>query len=233
MNYKIVQLVILALAALPLTAQACPPSSNPNNDFSYMRRDGDRCEGLFDRTASSMTDLVSLSTGSSQLNGYPNILNIRIPSNDNTRLTIGIQSDFINYRLDNLLTLPSAKGFTFKLNTRILTHFKVPSSTLQARAYIQRDSDSHRVYLPVILGQPTGQYEFVVKSIKRVTLTTFGIFRNGQPFYNPKQKSEIPKLTHPLIWQYGSAPQGLYQLRIIDNQAIPWFYYFEHNPNLL
>ena len=224
---KFLQFIILTLAASPLAAQACRTSSDPNT-LEYSRREGNRCEGLFDRNASNSSRLVSLSTGLSQLSVYPNILNIRIPSRDSTRPIIEIQSSHRNYRLDDLSTTPNVKGFIFSLNTHILTQAKVPLFSLQALAYKR---GSQLTYIPVILGHPTGQYEFIVKTNQRVTLPILEIRRNNQVISS--KKSEIPGYIHKLTWNYVSAPQGIYQLRIVDNQGQPHIDTFEHNPNLL
>jgi hypothetical protein len=231
MNNKFLQLVILALAAWPLAAQACPTSNDPNSTFKYIRRDGDRCEGLIDPPASNSSDLVSLSSGFSQLNGYPNILNIRIPSSGSIYPTIEIQSNQRNYRLDKLIAKPSAKGFIFGLNTRILNQKNISPSSLQARAFTLGNG-STQVFIPVILDRPTGQYEFIVKSNRRVTFPTFEIRRNYKLVF--RRPSQLPDYTHKLIWKYSSADQqGIYQLRIQDDGGTFRSYTFEHNPNLL
>jgi hypothetical protein len=228
MNYKFLPLFILILATSPMVAQACRTSSDPKT-LEYSRRDGNRCEGLFDRPASNLISLVSLSTGFSKQSVYPSILSIQIPTRDNTRPTITIQSSHRNYRLDDLSTIPNAKGFIFHLNTRILTQANVPPPSLQALAYTIRDSQ--RVYIPVILGQPTGQYEFIVKSNQRVTLPAFEIRHNDKVIY--QKESVIPGFTHKLTWNYGSRPQGIYKLRTVDNRGQTRIYTFKHTPSLL
>jgi hypothetical protein len=210
-----------------LAVQACPIGRDPNT-LEYSRRDNNRCEGLKDRNASINLSLVSFATGFSNFATYPSTLSIHVPSKKNTPLDIEIQSYARNYRLDDLATTFRSKGFFFSLDTRILSRVDVPLKSLLALAYTRQNS--HRVYFPVILGKATGQYEFVVTSSSRVTFPTFEIRVNGKPIY--KVPKTISANRHTLMWKYGGAETGTYQLYLVDNQGQSKTFWFEHNPNL-
>ena len=226
MNPKIILSSLLILSLSPLAAQACP-QGNPQS-LAYIRRDDNRCEGLQDRNASGAFSLISFSTGN--LSSYPNTLNIRVPVTGNTSPEITLQSFERNYRLDEIKARSNSSGFTFDLNTKILQKAQVPAQSLRALASITRDSGL--VYVPVILGQPSGKYEFVVYSPERTTFPTFEIRRNNQvvarsPRNNPQQ-GQIR-----FAWEYGSTPAGLYELYIVDGQGQRKSFRFEHNPKQL
>lgn len=226
MNLKILFSSLLILSLSPLVVQACP-TGNPRS-LAYIRRDNNRCEGLQDRNASGTFNLISFST--SNLSDYPNTdtLNIRVPGTGRTRPAVTVQSFDRNYRLDNLNTRSSSSGFTFALNTNVLKKAEVAVGSLRATAYITRNSAP--VYFPVILGQASDRYVFVVYAPERTTFPTFEIRRNGKavtrsPRTNPQQ-GQIR-----LAWEYGDAPAGSYELYIVDGQKQRRTFRFEHDPN--
>lgn len=226
MNPKIILSSLLILSLSPLAAQACP-QGNPES-LAYIRRDGNRCEGLGDRSATGTFSLISFSTGN--LSSYPNTLNIRVPVTGNTSPEITLQSFERNYRLDEIKARSNSSGFTFDLSTKVLQKAQVPAQSLRALAFITRDSVP--VYFPVILGQPSGRYEFVVHSPQRTTFPTFEIRHNSKvvvrrPRNNPQQ-GQIR-----FAWKYGNAPAGLYELYIVDGQKQSRTFRFEHNPKRL
>lgn len=227
MKAKILLPSLLLLSLTPPAAQACPPG-HPNS-LAYILRDNNRCEGLRDRRyASSTFSLISFFTGN--LNNYPDILTLRVPSISNVSPTIEVQSFFRNYRLDSLVLRPGSKGFTFLLNTTVLKRANVPIGSLRATAYITRNSEL--IYFPVILGQPSGRYEFVVYSPERTTFPTFEIRRNNRAvFRNPRRFPHQGQIH--LFWEYGNAPAGTYELYMIDGKGQRRSFRFEHNPNWL
>jgi hypothetical protein len=152
-----------------------------------------------------------------------------VPSKGKDVPIIAVRSNVISYRLDELNFNSSNKGFIFPLNTDILSKAPVPPESLMAFAFVLRDS--HRVYFPVVLGKATGQYEFVFKSDGSVSLPTFEIRRNNITIY--KLPQTIPDNIHKLIWKYGKAKPGTYQLYLKDNKGKDQTIWFEHNPNLL
>ena len=230
MNITLLFTIVSILTFTPLAVFACRPSKDPKS-LEYVRRDDNRCEGLKDRNASftSITGLVSFATGLTSLSGYPDILNISVPSKNRVPPSVEVQSYVRNYRLDELEVIPALKGFTFSLNTQILQKVGVPASSLLAIAYSLQDSQ--RVYFPVILGKATGEYIFVINSDQRVSLPVFEIRQNNRTIYQQPQK--IPDTSHRLTWNYSKASPGTYELHLVDNLGKSYTYYFEHNPKLL
>ncbi|NER26919.1 MAG: hypothetical protein F6J89_04625 [Symploca sp. SIO1C4] len=231
MNFKILLTSLLILSFSPLAAQGlCPPQGNPRS-FAYMRRDNNRCEGIKERDITSIDALSLISFSTNNLtNSYPNNLNIRVPGTGNTRPNIKIQSFPTSYRLDQLESSPRESEFTFLLDTNILKKVPIPIGTLRATANITRNSSP--VYFPVILGQPSGRYEFVVYSPQSNTFPTFEIRRNEQVIWSEPLK--IPRSGHiSFSWEYGNATAGTYELYIVDGNGKPRTFRFEHNPDWL
>lgn len=215
----------LLLSLSPLAAQACPTGNADSLD--YMRRGNNRCEGLRDRDASSSFELISFTTNTLGEN-YPTTLSIRIPGTGRTRPAIVVQSFDRNYRLDNLDSTQTTAGYTFALNTSILKKAEVSTDSLRATAQITRDSSP--VFFPVILGQSSNSYEFVINSPQRVALPTFEIRRNSRAVYSSPRPN--PRSGHiRLSWPYGNAPAGVYQLYLVDEKGNRRTFSFEHNPD--
>lgn len=214
---------LLLLALSPLAAQACPAGNS--DSLAYIRRDNNRCEGLRDRNASSGFDLVSFATTNLGDN-YPSNLNIRVPGTGDTRPAVVVQSFDRNYRLDNLNSIQTSDGYSFPLNTRVLQQADVSTQSLRATAYITRDSSP--VYFPVVLGQSSSAYEFVIYSPQRSTFPTFEIRQNGKTVYkNPRNTPQQGLIR--LTWSYGNAPAGSYELYIVDGEGQRRSFRFEHN----
>ena len=152
----------------PIGGQACPTGGSQSLD--YIRRDNNRCEGRKDRNASSgIFNLISFST--SNLSDYSATMDIRVPGTGTDRPTIQVQSLLKSYLLDELETKQESSGFIFHLNTALVQRLRVPFKSLRSIAYITRDSSP--TYFPVILGQPSGRYEFVVYTPERRTFPNF------------------------------------------------------------
>lgn len=211
----------------PLVVQACP-KGNPAS-LAYIRRENNRCEGLQDyRYSSSIFELISFST--SKFSDYPNSLNIRVPGTGRTPPKVEMLSIIKNYLLDEIETRPASSGFIFSLDTTVLRQAKVPFSSLRTIAYITRDSGF--VYFPVVLGQPSSQYTFVVDSPQRTTFPTFEIRRNGKTLVKkPINRARSGQIR--FSWDYQNAPAGSYELYIVNGEGQSRTFRFEHNPNWL
>lgn len=217
----------LLLALNPAEAQDCPPPGD-RLSLAYMSRDNNRCEGIKPRDVStSAPSLISFST-SSLNNTYPNTLSIRVPGTGNNSPTITIQSFEKNYRLDNLQTLASKSGFTFLLDTKVvLQKAGISLRSLYATAFITRNSSD--IYFPVILGQPSSKYKFVVNSPQRTTFPILEIRRSGKViFSNPRNISQRGHIR--FAWEYGKAPAGTYEILMVNGQEQRRTFTFEHNP---
>ncbi|MGL4500835.1 MAG: hypothetical protein ACRC2M_11715 [Planktothrix sp.] len=230
---KIAFLTLTILSITPLSAIACQ-TGHPDS-LAYIRRGDNRCEGLKDGQDVSLsfrlTSLVSRS-----LNSYPKILTVKIPAPNNSIPDLVIQSDFRNYRLDEIDLKPSASNFIFDLPTTVLEKAKIPLNKLRALAYITQKSE--RVYYPVILGTPSPQYEFVIYSPERVIFTNLEVRRNGKVI--PGSPSPRPNPIQGEVtytWNPANAPEnGRYELYVQakgENQTRAYSYYFEHHNNWL
>lgn len=228
MKFRILLLSLLLFSLNPLAAQAC--SEGHPRSLAYIRRDNNRCEGLLNsRNISTRTfSLISFST--SNLNSYPNTLKIEVPGTGNRQPNIAVQSFYRNYRLDELKSESGSSGFSFPLNTNVLKKSDIPIRILRATAYITRNSAS--VYFPVIFGQPSGRYEFVLYSPQRTTFPTIEIRRQGQVlFRNSRQTPQRGEI--PFTWEYGKAPAGTYELYIVDGEGEDRTFRFQHDSSWL
>jgi hypothetical protein len=217
---------LLVLTLNPLAAQACPTGNS--SSLAYIRRDGNRCEGIQNRDVSGSLSLIAFSTSSLGAE-FPDTMNIRLPGTDRTSPAIVVQSfTGRNYRLDTLDTTQTDTGYTFALNTNILQRADIAPQTLRASAFITRES--RRIYFPVILGQPSGSYKFVINSPQRTSLPTFEIRRNGRAVYS-SSRSQPQQGQVSLTWIYGDADAGSYELYIVDGEGTSRSFSFEHNPD--
>ena len=140
-----------------------------------------------------------------------------------------MESYFRNYRLDNLATRRGAAGFTFSLNSYVLKEGRVPLRSLNAVAYILRNSSP--VYYPVILEEPTGRYEFVMYTPLYTTFPTFEIRRDGRTVYSEPKNNPQRRQQVKLTWAYANAPAGSYELYITDGEGQSLTFPFVHNPS--
>lgn len=230
---RIAFLTLTILSITPLSAIACQ-TGHPDS-LAYIRRGDNRCEGLKDGQDVSLSFRLT-SLVSRNLNSYPNTLTVKIPAPNNSTPNLVIQSYFRNYRLDEINLVRNTSNFIFNLPTAILQKAKIPPNKLRALAYITQQSE--RVYYPVILGNPSPQYEFVIYSPERVILTNLEVRRNGKVI--PGSPSPRPNPIQGEItytWKAANTPEnGRYELYIKakgEKEARAYSYYFEHHNNWL
>ncbi|WGV27870.1 hypothetical protein [Halotia branconii] len=165
---------------------------------------------------------------------YPNLLTLQIPRLGNTAPEVKIQSLSKNYLLDNLALQTSQSRFIFPLKPSILNKAAVPPSSLRAIASV------NSVYLPVTIGQPSGQYEFVFYTSRRAKFPVFEVLHNGKVIYkNSRRNAQNGEVV--FTWNGRKAPAGRYQVHLIAEQErigrppdkFERRYDFEHNPNWL
>ena len=218
--------LLLATGIRPATAQICRPG-NPNS-LAYIRRDGNRCEGLLDHHDPSGTfKLIGFYTSTLKTK-YPDAMSIRIPGTSNIAPKVEVQSSTLNYRLDRLELRSISGEVRFSLDTRILQKAQVPPETLRAVAYTKPDSS--RTYFPVVLEQPAAQYQFFLFSSQREKFPKLEIRRNGQVVYS-ESRSIPTQGQFRFTWEYGNAPAGTYELHIVNGEGRRRVYRFRHNPN--
>ncbi|MBD2387514.1 hypothetical protein [Cylindrospermum sp. FACHB-282] len=221
-------LFLFSLSNIP--TQACS-SGNPQST-AYIRRDNNRCEGIQPTEVFRGFRLISFATRG--ISSYPNLLNLLIPSLGNSTPEVKLQSLDKNYVLDELLLLKNQSRFSFSLKPDILNKAKVAPNTLRALASV------NSIYLPVTIGQPSGQYEFVFFTSSRAKFPTFEILRNNKVVYkSPRNNAQSGEVV--FTWDGRNAPAGRYEVHYIAEQeqigGRPEKYdrrfFFEHNPNWL
>ena len=229
MKIRILFISLLVFSLFPAIANACQ-TGNPLS-VAYILRNNNRCEGILDRDVgfAGLPDLISF--GTSNLTAYPDTLKIQVPGNSSQEPKIRIQSFLRRYLLDKLQTKYIQPNFTFDLNTKtVLQHrsVQIPLNSLRSLAFIVEDSEP--IYFPVILGESSGEYEFVIQSLQSIAFPVLEIRHKGKtvfsdPLNNPKQGHIRVK------WKYGNAPAGRYELYLETSEGDSRSFPFEHNPN--
>ena len=101
-------------------------------------------------------------------------------------------------------------------------------STLRSLAFIIEDSEP--IYFPVILGESSGVYEFVIQSLQRTAFPVLEIRYQGKPVFSDPRNN--PQQGHiRLTWNYQNAPAGRYELYLENNEGQSRTFPFEHDPN--
>ncbi len=241
MNTKIIFASLLIFSFSYLPAQANCQEGNPNSTDYIRRQPPKRCEGLKPEPISA-NSLSLISIASHNLTNYANNLTLQIPrikGGNNPEVTVKSLGDKYLYQLDNFPLSANTLHFNFTWDTSILRRAKIPENSLRALA--SYNFDSQRIYVPVIVGQPSSQYEFVFYSENRVRFGTFEIIRKGQkPIYKTSRLNESDGEIS-FTWDGRNTPAGRYEIHYIakiDQRDLPTErierrIVFEHNPNWL
>lgn len=201
-------ITILTLQTLPVLA--CR-DGDPTSIY-YIRRDNNRCEGIFSRIdlASSLR-LVSLTTRSITTLGKT--LTLTIPQVINSpEPEVVIKAIDARYQLDRLeLELNSrSKSYYFNLPTYVIKTAEVPTNELRGLAKF----GTQEVYIPVIIGELASRYEFVLYAEDSTRFPTVEIRHNGQSVYKTSRPfyryGEII-FTWDGTWNGQKAPPGRYE----------------------
>lgn len=198
---------IVALHA-PVAA-ACPPSDP--NDLVYQRRSSpSRCEGINRQAISASFNLVSLAT--SNLTNLGNTLRLQVP-NMGEIPNITLRSYERRYQLDSFTPElnQNQNKYEFDLDTRIIRQAEVAVNSLRAIASIP---GSQPIYIPVIIGQPSSSYEFVLYSPARTKINSFEISHNNQVIHTQQRPNPI-RGEMVFSWDGRNQPEGVYQLRVL------------------
>ena len=232
-------LFILSLSHLPATATC--PTGNPRSTDYIRRQPPNRCEGIkLEPLSGNSLNLISIATRN--LTSFGKNLTLQVPrirGGNNPQVIVKSLGDNYHYQLDDLSLSNKGANFGFSWNTYVLREAKIPANKL--RAVAAYNLGSQNVYVPVILGQTSGKYEFVFYSENRVRFTSFRISPVGKkPIYStssPNAKSGEIMFT----WDGQKAPAGRYELHYIANierrnqpsDRLERRIIFEHNPNWL
>lgn len=236
MNAKLLFASIIALTLSQMPALACSEGNIRSTD--YIRR-SNRCEGI-KRQPVSGNSLRLISFATRRIDRYSEKMSMQIPSIKGGGIPeVKIQSLDTNYQLDNpSLNNPQNGLYTFQWDTYVLKREDIPSDSLRSLASVNLDSQV--VYLPVILGQSSGQYEFVFYSPSRVKFPVFKIVRDGKEVYSaPRKTAQHNEII--FNWDGRNSPAGRYELQIVaeieprggSTETLQRKFIFEHNPNWL
>jgi len=196
---------------LSLPVLACEPG-DPNL-VEYMRRENNRCEGIYSTTnVSSSLRLISL-VARNLPSTYGDRLSLRIPHTGPVSPNLRIQSLTSRYILDNPQLTPNDSGFTLNWSTFVLKQAKVPVASLRATAIL---NESQPIYIPVLIGQPASEYEIVLYSPSRTTYKKLEIVRirdNQVVYTHPQTTPQTGEFR--FTWNPQNAPAGDYFLRVV------------------
>ncbi|MCC5607588.1 hypothetical protein LC612_12525 [Nostoc sp. CHAB 5834] len=241
MNYKIILASLLILSISHLPAAASCPQGNPKSTDYIRRKPPNRCEGIKEEELSGNSlNLISIATRN--LTSFGKTLTVQIPrinGGKNPEVRVKSLGDNYHYQMDDLLLSNNDSGFSFSWDTYVLRQAKIPANSL--RAVASYNLGSQPVFVPVIVGQTSGKYEFVFYSQDRVRFTTFEILPQGEKsIYSDSRKN--PKKGETIFtWDGRNAPSGRYELRYVAfidrigeaSDRIERRIVFEHNPNWL
>lgn len=235
MNRKVFFASLLIFSLIPVAARACNPGDA--SSVAYMWRDNNRCEGIASRSeVSGSFDLISFATGS--IANFGDTFTLKVPVTDDSKPTVTVEAPDQRYRLDNFSLNRDESQFTFNWSTYVLKRAKITPAELRATAVL----DSEVVYIPVILGQPSGKYEFVFFSPTRTAFSTVEILRasdNKVVYSYPRTNARAGEVN--FSWDGRNAPKGRYILRMVGEieqrgtapEKVTIRLPFEHDPNWL
>jgi len=241
MNYKIILASLLILSLSHLPAAASCPEGNPRTTEYIRRKPPNRCEGI-KREPLSGNGLSLISIATRNLASFGKTLTVEIPKiigGKNPQVIVKSLDDNYHYQMDDLLLSNNGSRFSFSWDTYVLREAKIPANKL--RAVASYSLGSQPVYVPVILGQTSGKYEFVFYSEDRVRFTTFEILPQGKEAIHQTSRPNAKKGETIFNWDGRNAPAGRYELRYVANidrrdepsDRIEREIVFEHNPNWL
>ncbi|MGF2035288.1 MAG: hypothetical protein RMZ43_008240 [Nostoc sp. CmiVER01] len=241
MNYKIILASLLILSISHLPAAASCPEGNPKSTDYIRRKPPNRCEGVKEEQLSGNSlSLISIATRN--LANFGKTLTVQIPrisGGKNPQVIVKSLGDNYHYQMDDLLLSNNGSRFSFSWDTYVLRQARIPANSL--RAVASYSLGSQPVYVPVILGQTSGKYEFVFYSQDRVRFTNFEILSKGQPAIYSTSRPNPKKGETIFTWDGRNAPSGRYELHYVANidrrdepsDRIERRIVFEHNPNWL
>ncbi len=243
MNYKIILASLLIFSVSYLPAAASCPEGNPRTTDYIRRKPPYRCEGIKEEPLSG-NSLKLISIATRNLTSYSNTLTVQIPQiigGQKPQVTVKSLGDNYHYQLDDLSLSNNGSLFSFSWDTFVLRKKEIPTNKLRAMAFYSLGSQP--VYVPVILGQTSGKYEFVFYSDNRVKFTTFEILPQGKDQKSIYRDSRAnPKNGETIFtWDGRNTPAGRYELHYVANierrnepsDRIERRIVFEHNPNWL
>ena len=229
-----------AIFLFAFPAEATCQSGNSRNLY-YIRRQGNRCEGIKSSTGvGSGIELISFSTSNTATQIGAELL-LRIRHDDRTAPQVKIESLRHSYLLDELVLTNNSEYSIFSLPTKVLKEIGISISELASVAYSPQGT-----LLPVILGSSSDTYRFVLNAPRYTRISSFEIRQGDVAIYTNQPRGRRPPGEISLSWngknslgEYSSS--GNYQLYIRaitervdgseDAQVISKTFY--HDPDLL
>ena len=241
MNYKIIltSLFILSLSHLPAAANCT--EGNPRTTDYIRRKSPNRCEGI-KRELLSGNSLTLISIVTRNIASYGKTLTLQVPQirgGKNPQVLVQSFGDNYRYQLDDLSLSNNGSRFGSSWDTFVLREAKIPTNKLRALA--SYNLGSQPVYVPAILGQTSGKYEFVFYSGDRVKFVSFKIVSENQETIYSAPQTNARKGETVFTWDGRNAPAGRYTLKYVakidrrnqPSDRIPGEIVFEHNPSWL
>jgi hypothetical protein len=241
MNYKTILTSLLILSFSSLKVHASCPQGNPDSTDYIRRQAPNRCEGIKPEPISG-NSLRFISITTRNLTSFGNTLTLQVPrikGGNSPDVTVKSLGDNYIYQLDDLSLSKNNSYFNFSWNSNILKKANIPANNLRATALYLFGSQP--VYVPVIVGQTSGKYEFVFYSENRVRFTSFKIIPKGK---KPIYETSRPNPSNGEIifnWDGLKSRAGRYEIHYIakidqrngGSERIEKRITFEHNPNWL
>lgn len=205
----------------------------------YIRRDDNRCEGIKDNSPISGRILELISFTTRKIDRLEDNLKLEVPRINNNKPGVFVQTTEDNYLLDGFSLSSDQSSYFFTWSSYVLKEAKISLNKLRSLSAF-KDDYNRIVHLPVILGQPSGKYEFVIFAPFPTRISTFEISLNGQVVHSDsrttRQREEII-----FTWDGRNEPAGRYKLYFVGeveqfnapSEEIPVEITFEHNPNWL
>jgi len=193
---------------------ACPAGNLWSNN-KYVRRQGNRCEGIKENTGvGTGLELLSFSIKNEVDYSAKNKILLRVPRSEKIAPEIRIESLSHAYLLDKIKFTPTKDYYEFYLPTKILGRVGIGIEDLTSVAYFE---SSQRTLAPVIFDDAKKNYEIVLFSPGYFRILKFEIRTQGRSVYERNSRVRRAPGKISLIWDGrmdlgGIAPQGSYQL---------------------
>ncbi|MHC0063112.1 hypothetical protein ACWATR_09310 [Nostoc sp. UIC 10890] len=241
MSYKIIPTSLLIFSINYLPAAAYCQEGNPRSTDYIRREPPNRCEGIREEQINGNSlSLISIATRN--VTSFGKTLTLQIPQisgGNNPQVTVASFGNNYHYQLDDLSLTKNGLLFSFSWDTYVLKQANILANSLRAVALYNLGSQP--IYVPVILGQTSGKYEFVFYSEDQVRFTSFRILSQAQEtIYETKQPNARNGETI-FTWDGRNAPSGRYEIHYVafidrinePSDRIKKSFVFEHNPNWL
>ncbi|MFP5270040.1 hypothetical protein [Coleofasciculus sp.] len=222
MKYKLLFASLLLCSLTNVSASACP-TGDPKS-IRYIRRNNNRCEGIIginDNIPISATfQLISIATRN--LNKWGETLTIQLPPVANSsNPEVKLRSIEQDYQLDKIDIPPNTSRFSF--STYVLKKAQIPVNRLRAIAWVNFEDLAH-TYIPVKIGNPSHEYEFVFFTSNWTKINKFTILHDGKKeVYSHQRRNSQSPGEIIFKWEASNAPTGRYVLKIeaeVDRRGV-------------